>query len=248
MNQTDQHREPTKSPISGQQGSESLVSKPRLKSLPSGTRTTGKDAIARSNRVRRLRIFLPVLAVSLLVAFAMTTGRDTPADALLEDFTDIANTSKDLHMANPRFAGVDEDGTPFEITAQSAVQDPDVTNVIALNSPRAVQGELENQTVVSADKGVFRSDENILELTQDVTFEREVGTDLYRFETIAAEVSIDDEVVTSDTGIGGMGPDGTAIRADKMRAYNDNGRVILEGNVSMRIFPNNAGTPEIRDN
>ena len=146
-------------------------------------------------------------------------------------------------MANPRFAGVDDDGTPFEITADSATQDPTIRDVIELNNPRAIQGEAESQTFVSAQKGVFRSDDNILDLTDAVTLERDFGAGSYQFTTAAARVSIKDEIVTSDTSIGGLGPDGTAIKADSMRAYNDDGRVILKGNVSMRIYPKGA-TPD----
>lgn len=215
----------------------------RLQSLPSSTRTTGADAVARSNRIKRLRIVLPIVAVMLIVVFAMTTRRENPAEALLQDFEDIATASGELQMANPRFAGVDDDGTPFEITADSATQDPTIRDVIELNNPRAIQGEAESQTFVSAQKGVFRSDDNILDLTDAVTLERDFGAGSYQFTTAAARVSIKDEIVTSDTSIGGLGPDGTAIKADSMRAYNDDGRVILKGNVSMRIYPKGA-TPD----
>jgi len=155
-------------------------------------------------------------------------------------------------MANPRFAGIDNKGKPFEITALTARQNTNVKDVVALDRPRAVQGEgqgeNEGSTIVSADKGVYRSDVNILELNDDVTLQHEVGADTYVFRSPAATVSIKEEIVTSDSGVGGAGPEGRELTAERMKAYNADGRVVFEGNVHMRIYPKNtAETPALKD-
>ena len=216
-----------------------------LESLPSHARTTGDQAAARSRMVKRLRIALPILALVLVAAFFFNTTSNDVEQAFLEDFKDVSATAEELRMANPRFAGTDNDGKPFEITASSAIQNTKIKDVVTLDKPRAVQGQNDESTVVTADKGVYRSDTNILELEDDVTLEHSVGADTFVFNSPSATVAIKDELVTTDAGVGGKGSDGSTLTAERMKAYNSEGRVVLEGNVRMRIYPKkNAPAPE----
>ena len=211
-----------------------------LDSLPSQARTTGDKAAARSRLVRRLRIALPILAIVLVGAFLFNTNSNDVDDAFLDDFKDIDASAEELSMASPRFAGIDNKGKPFEITAAAARQNTSMKDVVTLDRPHAVQGEDNGSTVVRADKGVYRSDNNILELEDEVTLQHEVGSDIYIFRSPSATVSIKEEIVTSDTGVGGEGPDGRELTAERMKAYNADGRVVFEGNVHMRIYPKKA--------
>ncbi|WP_411819835.1 LPS export ABC transporter periplasmic protein LptC [Hyphococcus formosus] len=211
-----------------------------LDSLPMEARTTGDQAAARSRLVRRLRVILPITALVLVAAFFFNTQSNTVDDAFLEDFKDISASAEELRMASPKFVGTDGSGKPFEISADTALQHTSEKDTIELEKPRAVQGENSETTVVTAEKGVYRTETKVLELRDSVTLEHEVGDEIYIFRTPAATVSIDDEIVTSDTGIGGSGPDGRALKADKMKAYNSEGRVVFEGNVHMRIYPKNV--------
>lgn len=208
-----------------------------LESLPSRARTTNKAAAARSRLIRRLRIALPIVALVLIAAFIFNTGSNGVDEAFLEDFEDLTSAAGDRRMANPRFAGIDDKGKPFEIQADWAIQEPGAQETVELENPRAVQGDADDVTVVTADSGIYQSAENILELQDNVTLEHTIGKDVYIFRSPAATVSIGDEVVTSNAGIGGESSDGGALTADRMKAYNAEGRVVFEGNVSMRIYP-----------
>lgn len=214
-----------------------------LDSLPSRARTTSAAAAARSRLIRRLRIALPVVAIVLVAAFIFNTQSNDVEDAFLEDFESLTAAAGDRRMANPRFAGIDDKGKPFEVQAEWAIQQPGTQEVVDLEKPRAVQGEGDDVTVVTADSGVYQSEDNILELKDDVTLEHSIGKDIYVFRSPAATVSIGDEVVTSDAGVGGQGPDGGSLTADRMKAYNAEGRVVFEGNVSMRIYPKSNTQP-----
>ncbi len=220
-----------------------------LDSLVFRSRTTGEDAAARSRFVRRLRIALPILAVLLIVAFIFNT-RSNPVDqAFLDDFKTITASTEELRMANPRFAGVDDKGKPFEITAISASQDPATKDVIQLESPRAVQGGNGEASVVTAESGLYRSEDNILTLNRSVTLEHALGADTYVLRAPVATVLIKDQIVTSDAGVGAEGPDGATLQADRMKAFREDGRVVFEGNVSMRIYPGKGeiALPALRD-
>jgi lipopolysaccharide export system protein LptC len=233
---TDQEHKPTP-----------LAPRRRMESLPTRARTTGDQAAARSRLVRRLRIALPIVALVLIAAFFFNTRSNQADEAFLDDFKDISASAEELRMASPRFTGIDDKGKPFEITADSALQNTSVKDVVSLDRPRAVQGETGESTVVTADKGVYRSNVNILELNDDVTLQHDVGVDAYLFRSPSATVSIKDEIVTSDSGVGGEGSDGSTLTADHMKAYNAEGRVVFEGNVRMRILPKNA-TPADQQN
>lgn len=211
----------------------------RLDSLPTRQRTTGEQAAQRTILVRRLRIALPAIALVLIGGLLLNT-RDTGGDdAFLDDFANLEATPEELKMASPRFAGVDDKGFPYEVTAEAALQSPNMQEVVELVKPKAVTKGMDENTVVYADKGVFQSEAKVLELTERVTLQHQIGADTYNLRTNAATVSIDDETVHSKGAIEGEG-EGGSLRADSMRAYNDQGRVVFEGNVSMRIYPAKA--------
>ena len=220
-----------------------------LDSLDFRSRTTGADAAARSRLVRRLRLALPALAVVLVIAFIFNTQSNPVDQAFLDDFKSISASTEELRSVQPSYAGIDDTGKPYRITANSASQDPATRDVIQLDQPRAFQGEGDEASVVTAESGLFRSDENILTLNRAVTLEHELGAKTYVLRSPTATVSIKDQIVTSDAGVNAEGPDGATLKADTMKAYREDGRVVFEGNVSMRLYPkkNGAAVPALRD-
>ncbi len=225
-----------------------------LENLQLRSRTTGDRAAARSRLIRRLRIALPVFALALVAAFFFNTKSNKPDVTFLEDFPELTASTDELRMANPRFTGVDDKGQPFLITANAAKQATENQNVVELENPRAVQGDADEASVVTADRGVYQSEENILQLSDSVMLEREIGNEVYVLRSPAATVDIKEETVSSNAGVGGDGPGGGALKADSMTAYNGEGRIVFEGNVSMRIYPkpadakpDNYETPQLKD-
>ena len=98
-----------------------------------------------------------------------------------------------------------------------------------LERPKAIQGDEGEANTVTAEKGVFSSESNILELSDGVQLNHRIGNEIYVFRSDAATVSIDDETVISDVGVGGEGPDGGSLKADRMQAYNGEGTCCLRG-------------------
>ncbi len=222
------------------QGTPPTPRRKMLESLPMRPRITGQSAAARSRLIRRLRVVLPTLAVILIGAFIFNTRSNDVDQTFLQDFEDVAAATDELRMANPRFAGIDGDGNPFEITALSAKQDPGRQDVVELDRPRAIQGAADEKTVVTAQHGVYQSDANILELTDGVRVEHELAAGTFVLRAPGATVLIKDQTVTSNAGVGGEGPDGETLKADRMMVFNAEKRIIFMGNVSMRIYPNTA--------
>lgn len=218
-----------------------------LESLPSAARTTGEEAAARSQMVRRLRIALPILALVLVGTFLVNTSSNEADQSFLDDFKEITATTEDLRMANPSFGGIDNSGRPFDITANAAIRSPNEDTRVELENPRAVQGTGDEESVVTAAKGVYDETENILTLTDDVTLKHVFGRDVYILRSPEAVVSIKDEVVETVSGVGGESSDGGALQAETMRAYKDTNRVVFEGNVRMRIYPKSYAANDNED-
>lgn len=208
----------------------------RLDGLFDRRRLTGAQAAVRTRIVRRLRMALPLVAVILVAALLINTRSNGVDEAFLNDFADLDATPEELRMANPRFAGVDDKGFPYEITAEAALQAPGAQQRVELVNPRAVTHGADEERIVIADRGFYLSEGNILELQESVTMESRIGGTSYILRTPAATVAIGEETVRSTAGVEGEGDSG-ALRADRMHAYNSEGRVVFEGNVSMRIYP-----------
>ncbi len=212
----------------------------RLATLRTRTRLTGAQAAARSVTIRRLRFILPVLALLLIAAFFFTAGEESSDDVFLNDFADLEAVPTDLRMANPEFTGVDDEGNPFNITATSAVRRPEEKQSVDLVDPRAVTRRGDRPIIIFADRGAFAEDTKMLSLSSGVTLEQEIGGRNYVLRTPAATVAMETETVQSEAGVEGEGPGGARLKADRLDADSGAGRVRFEGNVSMRLYPNNA--------
>ena len=211
-----------------------------LDSLPSRQRTTGEQAAARSRLVRRLRVMLPAIAVLLVFAFFRNMQSDQADATWLEDFK-LDAAPEELEMANPRFSGVDAEGRPFVITAEGVTQSPDQESSVSLRMPRALTNSDDETSVVYANAGVYDSDNKVLALEDEVTFEHILGADKYILVTPEATVVIDEHRVETVAGVEGSASDGSTIAADEMRAFQDENRVLFEGNVRLKIVQPPAG-------
>jgi lipopolysaccharide export system protein LptC len=212
-----------------------------LDSLTIRRRTTGEEAVARAFVMRRLRIALPIVALLLIAAFFLNTRPDSGDNAFLDEFTDLNATTQNLNSVRPQFSGVNERGDPYEITADSASQKPESREIVELSEPRAVTAGAKEQSVVAAKSGVFNTDDKKLLLKDGVTFEHEIGRDNYVLKSPSATVSIDEQTLVTGDGVEGQGPGGSTLKADRMQANNNDGVVVFEGGVSMRLYPKQAG-------
>ncbi len=215
-----------------------------LESLTIRQRTTGEDAAARARFMRRMRIALPVVALVLIATFLLNTRQGGVDDAFLNDFADLDASPQNLKTARPHFTGVDARGNPYEVTAEAALQQVNGGKIVDLEAPRAVTSARGAQSVVAAKTGLFDADAKRLDLKGDVTFEHKVGGTNYVLRTDAATYTIDDRRVVSESGVDGEGGDGQQLKAERMSADDREGKLVFEGNVSMRIFPRREAAPE----
>ncbi len=223
-----------------------------LGNLPNAKRLTGAQAEQRSRTVRRLRVILPLIALLLVVMFLVMSQSSQEEDAFLSDLAIEDVADREALVIKPKFSGNDNANNPYQITAATAAQNPDTTNLISLEGPRAILNDKTAETVATAKRGEFNSDDKILQLEEDVTLERVINGRTYVLNSEKASVSIEDQMLISKSGVSGKTINGR-LRADQIEIDNADGRVKLSGNVRMKFEPktlNEIGTvpPTADDN
>src|SRR3954447_13254029 len=89
-------------------------------------------------RVVVLKRLLPAIGVSLLLLIA-TWPRLVPLwERIRVSFPAIdLRDTRELRMVNPRYSGIDREGRPFVVTADSGRQIPDRQDLVSLQAPVA---------------------------------------------------------------------------------------------------------------
>lgn len=193
-----------------------------------------ESARARTRFIGGLRIVLlaaMALLILNLVIQIVLNARGVPEETLQGAAGDIER------IVNPRFTGRDRDGTPFVVTAQSAIRQPgSVPGLTELERPR-LDYELLRRTgsepgEVLARAGVYNPQANTLRLEQDVRLRTRSG---YSFETEAATLDLGQARISGDTPVLGAAPWG-AIRAGSFEVRDDGAHVIFSDGVRTRLY------------
>ena len=145
-------------------------------------------------------------------------------------------------IVNPRFTGRDAQGTPFVVTADSAVRQPGgVLGLTALENPRldyALLGEAAGRSAVLAETGLYDPQARTLRLETDVSLSTRSD---YEFETSSATLHLEESRITGDAPVYGEAP-WRAIRAGGFEVREDGRHVIFtDGVVTRLIIDERAG-------
>lgn len=193
-------------------------------------------------QTERYTNFVVVAKRGLLVAAAVLLAavlayslqpRQQSSNRLAMSFARLGMVNNDLAMIKPRLTGVDDEGDPYIVTAEEAIQD-------RLNAKRArlsnVQGDvtLKDGTWISgaAPSGMLDASRKLLALLGAVSIYSDNG---YEAHTTAANINMDNGIVTGDRAVAGQGPLGT-FRADRFKIDRDKKLVYLYSNVHMTIY------------
>ena len=202
-----------------------------IRSVPE--RNAYKDAIFHSNRVKRLRVLLPLAAVvvSLLFIVVSVIRAYLPADIRIEG---AKIEDGKVVMERPAISGRNKDGISYSLLAEKALQDIKNPNMITLKTIKASMpvntDVIAHVTAQSAD---FDRQADTLKLTEPFTIIMDNGLHA-EFKTAFLDVkkgdlSSQDQVAISR---GGMS---VVARSLKMT---DKGSVIeFDGQVRMNIEP-----------
>jgi lipopolysaccharide export system protein LptC len=157
--------------------------------------------------VRLAKLLLPVGALALLSTIALWPEIDGVADRGRMAFRRAAQTEAEaMRISGARYQGVDDQNRPYNLTADSAVQQ-EKTGLIDLDKPRA-DILLTNGAwmLLESREGEYNRPQNLLDLKGDVTLWHDNGTTM---KTDAAHIDVHAGEADSNMPTAAQGPFGT---------------------------------------
>ena len=203
-------------------------------------RLTPAGADAHSQAVRRLRIVVPTVAVALLAAYGVSAAPTAVDTEFLRQFSDSGVAGREMVLDRPRYVGQSGDGRAFEVSAQAARRNPDAPNLVRFDNPEARRdGDTQKGLSVRAASGTYDSDAKLFDLDRDVSLVQGIGGQDFTLRTDAARLDVENRTISSSSRVRGVSDSGE-VEADSLEVYEDEGRVVLEGNVRLRFDPTKA--------
>jgi lipopolysaccharide export system protein LptC len=180
-----------------------------------------------SRRVFFLKRMLPTIGLTLLLLVAVWPRLHPLLQQVHLGFLAIdLREARELHMVNPRYAGLDRYNRPYVVTAAVGHQVPDRNDVMALEQPKAVMTVHGGASVVvTANSGVYQSQAQLLDLFEDVNLVHENGT---RFVTRRAHLNLSDNTAEGHDPVEGHGPSGD-ISGEGFRVLSKGDTIIFTG-------------------
>lgn len=192
-----------------------------------------------SRRVRQLRLAVPLLvAASLLTIVGVSLFNPFRLlSALPIDIGKLGVSGTKITMDSPHLAGFTPDQRPYELWAQSAVQDVTQPNNVELHELRA-KVQMEDKTDLSMDArtGLFDTKTQLLNLKENIFLQSSTG---YEARLTQAVVDMAAGTVSSDEPVAVKLLNGT-LDANGLKITENGALVRFEGGVSMVLIPENA--------
>jgi lipopolysaccharide export system protein LptC len=189
------------------------------------------SAFRHSNRVRLLKLSLPLAALFAIGFFtAATIFADTGAPVVTEKLA--ATSDGRIIMANPKLEGFTGDNRPYKMTAYRAIQQTVASPVIELEAVSADLpfGKLATANV-TASNGVFDNSSSTLTLNSAILLTTSDGMtanlNTAKVNVVTSEMSTDQPVDIKTSG--------SHITANSMKITNGGKVVVFENQVRLNI-------------
>lgn len=203
---------------------------------PNGTRR-----YSYSRFVRWMTIALPLAALALFALVLFYTGLFERRQEIAITFAQVETLDDDLRMISPRLAGLDSQGRPYVLTADTATQSPGDPNRIALENIEAdLTVDAGDDTVtLTAVSGLLETVAEKLELYEQIDVRSTSG---YEFHGTNAKIDFGEGTMVTNEPVDGQGPAGT-LEANAMSAFEGGDVIHFTGGVRVVIQPG-AGKTE----
>jgi lipopolysaccharide export system protein LptC len=181
---------------------------------------------------------LLIAAGVLIAAVVVYSLQPRQREQLAMSFQRLGVVNNDLAMIKPHLTGINEEGDPYVVTAERAIQ-------VRGNAKRARLINVEADVTLNdgtwvgatAPYGMLDAAARTLALTGAVAIYSDKG---YEAHTTAANVNLHSGMIEGNQTASGQGPLGT-FRADRFKIERDNKAVYLYGNVQMTIYGHGLG-------
>lgn len=187
-----------------------------------------------SRFVRLAKYFLPLVAGTVILLVAVWPELKSDPEKFSLGLSDVrVETAGGQRVINARFTGVDSENRPFSITAESVIQAASGDDGVELTQPKAdVTLAGDSWVAIAAPNGLFRRDDEILDLTGGVDVFHDDG---YEFRTAEARLNFSQSSATGDTPIRGQGPFGT-IEAEGFRILGTGDSIYFTGKSRLVLY------------
>ena len=150
------------------------------------------------------------------------------------DTGSIAISTQNLTMANPRYEGFNKDGSKFNVTAKTAVQDIKQQGPIELNQIDGRLVQVNNSAItLTAPRGTFDSKANQLELFDDIKIR---GDDGMRADLTQATILMKENRIISKQPVA-IDMAAGQVRANEMEILQTTKQVKFANGVMTRLKP-----------
>jgi lipopolysaccharide export system protein LptC len=201
------------------------------------------SAFRHSNRVRLLKLSLPLVALFAIGFFsAATIFAGDPAPAVAEKPAEMSDGR--IIMANPKLEGFTGDNRPYKMVANRAVQENAASPVVTLESITAdLPFGKEATAKVTAASGVFDNSSSMLDLNSKILL---TTSDGMTANLNSAKVNIATSEMSTDQPVD-IKTGGSHITADSMKIANGGKVVIFQTRVRLNIEPKQLKQAEAVD-
>lgn len=184
--------------------------------------------------VRGLRVMLPVLAVGLCLSYAITLITSLPLGPGRLDVGQVELTPDDMTMKNPKYFGVNKDGSRYEVRAKRAVLELNAKAPIKLMD---IEGDLVQPsnvvTKLKSKNGTLDNGKGELELYDGIEIDASNGMSA---RMSRATVYSKEHRVVSKEPVHLTMPTGT-VRGASMTMKTDTQESTLVGDVAVNLVP-----------
>lgn len=197
-------------------------------------RGTALDAIRYSQFVALMKRALPLAAGAVLAAVLVYSFFPRQPDRVTMTFERLGTIDNDLAMIKPRLTGTDDNGNPFVITAEVAIQDPQHIHRARLQTLEADMSMQSGRWLnATARQGFFDMDAGMLKLVGGVAIYSDSGFELH---TAKADIDMKKGLFHGPGTVTGHGPLGS-LRADRFDVDRIRQQVHLVGHVQTVFYP-----------
>lgn len=188
------------------------------------------------------KVILPLIAIGLLATVFLFTKEQELEGGLRFSKADLAALATGLSIADPRFAGQNAQGDVYDFTAEHLFPDSlSPSQIIATGLSGEIQYTNGEIMFLSADKVEFKVEEQVLDLTGNITIKASDGTIVT---SEAMRANLETGQVTSIGAVSASNPMGN-ISAGSFRFDNvfengvENQMIWFENGVMLDFRPDN---------
>lgn len=183
--------------------------------------------------IKILAIALP-MATGAIVAFLVIAPFSPRSEvSFILDRDKVEQIDERMRIDNATYRGSDNEGRPFSLTAQEAVQQSSAEGIVRLDEVIARILLSDGPARLTAEGGAYMIDEEFLDVNGPVMLR---ASDGYNLTARGVSVDLREQVLVGSEGVSGAVPAGT-FSADSLKVDIETRTITLDGNARLRMVP-----------